>query len=46
MSGLVAAVSGGKQVQVNGHGDDGRQLGARLAQEALDQGAREILADA
>lgn len=46
MSGLVAALSGGKQVQVNGHGDDGRQLGARLAQEALDQGAREILADA
>jgi hydroxymethylbilane synthase len=46
MTGLVAAISGGKQIQVTGHGDDGWELGARLAQEALDQGAGEILADA
>lgn len=46
MSGLVAALSGGKQIQVTGHGTDGRELGARLAQEALDQGAGEILAHA
>jgi hydroxymethylbilane synthase len=44
MSGLVAALSGGKQVQVDGRGEDGWELGARLAQKALDQGADEILA--
>jgi hydroxymethylbilane synthase len=46
LTGLVAALSGGKQVQVNGHGGDGWVLGARLAQQALDQGAGELLANA
>jgi hydroxymethylbilane synthase len=46
MTGLVASLSGGKQIQVNGHGGDGWKLGERLAQEALAQGAGEILAHA
>lgn len=44
MTGLVAALSGGTQIQVQGRGRDGRELGARLAQEALEQGAGAILA--
>ena len=44
LTGLVAALSGGKQIHVTGHGADGWELGARLAQEALAQGAGEILA--
>lgn len=71
MTGLVAALDGGKQIRVSGRAERARtradengdgpgpadsetgtardaawELGARLAQEALDQGAREILADA
>jgi hydroxymethylbilane synthase len=46
LTGLVAALSGGKQIHVTGHGADGWELGARLAQEALAQGAGEILAHA
>ena len=46
MTGLVAALSGGKQIQVSGHGEDGWALGARLAGAALDQGAGEILVNA
>jgi hydroxymethylbilane synthase len=46
LTGLVAALSGGKQIHVSGHGADGWELGARLAQEALAQGAGEILAHA
>jgi len=51
LTGLVAALSGGKQIHVTGHGDpraggDGWELGERLAQEALAQGAGEILANA
>lgn len=50
MTGLVAALSGGKQVRVQGRGQGRGQaaweLGARLAQEALAQGAGEILAHA
>ena len=46
LTGLVAALSGGKQIHVTGHGTDGWELGARLAQEALAQGAGEILAHA
>jgi hydroxymethylbilane synthase len=77
MTGLVAALGGGKQIRVSGRTERARtkslrvtsaeengggpepasaevgaardaawELGARLAQEALDQGAREILADA
>ncbi len=46
MTGLVAALSGGKQIQVSGHGEDGWALGAQLAGEALKQGAGGILANA
>jgi hydroxymethylbilane synthase len=46
LTGLVAALSGGKQIHVIGHGAEGWELGARLAQEALAQGAGEILAHA
>ncbi len=46
LTGLVAALTSGKQIRVDGHGADGRQLGARLAEEALALGAREILSDA
>jgi hydroxymethylbilane synthase len=46
LTGLVAALNGGKQIEVTGHGTDGWKLGARLAQEALAQGAGEILAHA
>jgi hydroxymethylbilane synthase len=43
LTGLVAALTGGKQIRVDGHGTDSWKLGARLAEEALTQGAREIL---
>ena len=46
LNGLVAALSDGKQIRVDGHGANGWQLGARLAEEALALGAREILAHA
>jgi hypothetical protein len=77
MTGLVAALNGGKQIRVSGRinrtrtgslrltsadehgdrpasavseaempGDAGWELGARLAREALDQGAGEILTNA
>jgi len=43
LTGLVAALTGGKQIRVDGHGADSWQLGARLAEEALALGAQEIL---
>jgi hydroxymethylbilane synthase len=43
MTGLVAALSGGAQIRVQGRGSDSRELGTRLAQEALEQGAGAIL---
>ncbi len=46
LTGLVAALSGGKQIAVSGYGTDGQALGARLAQEALAKGAAEILGHA
>lgn len=46
LTGLVAALTSGKQIRVDGHGADGRQLGARLAEEALALGAQEILSHA
>ncbi len=41
--GLVSALDGKRQIRVSGAGTDGRALGQKLAEEALTQGAREIL---
>lgn len=46
MTGLVAALSGGQQIRVEGRGKESWELGARLAEQALAQGAKEILAHA
>ncbi|MDX1414963.1 MAG: hydroxymethylbilane synthase, partial [Candidatus Promineifilaceae bacterium] len=43
LQGLVTALDGSRQVKVEGHGADGWELGVRLAEKALDDGAREIL---
>jgi porphobilinogen deaminase len=43
LTGLVSALDGRTAVQVAGHGDDPVQLGRQLAQQALSQGAQEIL---
>jgi hydroxymethylbilane synthase len=43
MTGLVASLDGTRTIRVHGTGDDPRSLGAKLAQEALRQGAHEIL---
>jgi hydroxymethylbilane synthase len=45
LTGLVSALDGGTAVQVAAHGDDPIQLGRQLAQQALSQGAKEILAE-
>jgi hydroxymethylbilane synthase len=43
LTGLVASVDGKKLVKVSGEGTDPVELGDRLAQEAIAQGANEIL---
>ena len=42
--GLVASKDGGRVIRVSGEGDDPLALGSELAQQALAQGARELLA--
>ena len=44
LTGLVSAVDGSSQVQVSGSGKDAVALGQELAQQAIAQGAAEILA--
>ena len=43
LSGLVASIDGTKLIKVTGEGSDPQELGERLAQEAISQGANEIL---
>jgi hydroxymethylbilane synthase len=43
LTGLVSALDGERQIRVSGAGTDGRTLGLKLAVEALDRGAQEIL---
>jgi hydroxymethylbilane synthase len=43
MTGLVASTKGSRQIQISGTGKDGWQLGKQLAQEAIANGAKEIL---
>jgi hydroxymethylbilane synthase len=43
LSGLVASLDGRRVIRVRGHGSDPFDLGESLAQDALRQGAREIL---
>ncbi len=43
LRGLVAAPDGGQFIRVSGTGDDPSELGARLASEALSQGAADVL---
>jgi hydroxymethylbilane synthase len=43
LSGLVASVDGSRVVRVSGSGGDPSELGARLARDARDAGASEIL---
>lgn len=43
LRGLVAALDGSRQIQVEGGGADAWELGVKLAEKALAQGAREIL---
>lgn len=43
MTGLVASTDGKQRVQVSGRGSDPLQLGDQLAQDAIRQGAKEIL---
>jgi hydroxymethylbilane synthase len=44
LMGLVASPDGRQIIKVRGQGDDPEELGQRLAQEAISQGASEILA--
>ena len=44
LTGLVASVDGKKLIKVTGEGSEPKELGYRLAKEAIDQGANEILA--
>ena len=44
--GLVGAPDGRTLIRVEGHSHNGWELGAKLAQEALKQGAREVLDNA
>jgi hydroxymethylbilane synthase len=44
LTGLVISTDGTKAIRVNGEGTDALQLGQQLAQEAISQGADEILA--
>jgi len=43
LTGLVASIDGKKLIKVAGEGSDPQELGKRLAQEAISQGANEIL---
>ncbi|NOX62471.1 MAG: hydroxymethylbilane synthase [Chloroflexi bacterium] len=43
LTALVAAVDGGAVVRVEGSGSDAEALGRRMAQQALEQGAKELL---
>ena len=42
--GLVISLDGKQVIKVSGKGNDPRQLGNELAQQAISQGASEILA--
>jgi hydroxymethylbilane synthase len=44
LTGLVASIDGKKLIRVNGKGSDPQEVGKQLAQEAIAQGANEILA--
>ena len=44
LTGLVISVDGKKSIRVTGEGTDARQVGNELAQQAISQGADEILA--
>ena len=44
LTGLVASPDGRQTIKVTGQGDDAEELGRKLAQEAISQGADEILA--
>ena len=44
LTGLVASLNGKQRITVNGEGNDSIQLGKELAQNAISQGANEILA--
>ena len=44
LTGLVASIDGKKLIKVTGEGSDPRELGKHLAQDAISQGANEILA--
>ena len=44
LTGLVASVNGKELIKVTGEGSEPKELGFRLAQEAISQGANEILA--
>ena len=44
LTGLVASPDGKQIIKVSGQGDDANQLGRELAQQAITQGASEILA--
>ena len=44
MEGLIASLDGQVMIRVKGRGEDARRLGDELAQEALHQGAEEVLA--
>lgn len=46
LTGLVASTDGKRLIKVSGKGPDAYELGHRLAQEAIDQGAHEILTPA
>ncbi len=43
LTGLVSSPDGKKAIRVHGEGDDALELGQRLAEEALAQGAARIL---
>jgi hydroxymethylbilane synthase len=45
LDGLVASPDGQRVIRVHGAGDDPMELGGRLAEEALMQGANEILTE-
>lgn len=44
LTGLILSTDGQKRIQLQAHGRDPHQLGAQLAQQALQQGAKELLA--
>ncbi|MFQ5570622.1 MAG: hydroxymethylbilane synthase [Rhodothermales bacterium] len=46
MRAIVASIDGEVMIRIQGTGTDAQELGQALAQEALERGAREVLADA